>query len=184
MNPTVTIDRLDADEARRAVDALSTVLRDCVGNGASVSFMAPLSIERATAFWRDVADGVAAGDRVLLVARRQSDQRIVGTVQVVSAQPENQPHRADVAKMLVSPAARRQGIGAMLMRAAEDAARRAGKSLLVLDTVTGGDAERLYGRLGWVRSGVIPKYALWPEGGFCDTTVFFKEVSDISEPVR
>jgi predicted N-acetyltransferase YhbS len=184
MSPAVTIESLDANGARRAIDDLARVLMECVSGGASVSFMAPLSVERATAFWRIVADGVAAGDRFLLVARQHGDGTIVGTVQVVAAQPENQPHRADVAKMLVSPAARKQGIGERLMRAAEDAAQHAGKTLLVLDTVTGGDAERLYGRLGWVRSGVIPKYALWPEGGLCDTTVFYKELSELSPPVR
>jgi GNAT superfamily N-acetyltransferase len=111
------------------------------------------------------------------VAQEDTSGWIVGTVQVVLKQPENQPHRADIAKMLVHGRARKRGIGAALMRAAEDAARKAGKSVLVLDTVTGGDAERLYERAGWTKSGVIPNYALWPKGGFCDTTVFYKQVS-------
>jgi len=105
---------------------------------------------------------------------------IVGTVQLVLAQPENQPHRADVAKMLVHRSARRSGLGAALMRAVERTAAEEGKSLLVLDTVTGGDAERLYERLGWERCGVIPDYALWPEGGLCATTVFFKRVARLA----
>ena len=108
-----------------------------------------------------------------LVATARSD----GTVQVVFAQPENQPHRADIAKMLVHRRARKRGVGAALMRAAEAAAREAGKSVLVLDTVTGSDAERLYARLGWAKVGVIPNYALWPEGGLCDTTVFHKQIA-------
>ncbi|MET0742088.1 MAG: GNAT family N-acetyltransferase [Microvirga sp.] len=184
MSTGVTIESLNAGEAGEAVAALASVLKDCVEGGASVSFMAPLPVERATAFWRDVAVGVAAGDRILLVARSVPDRKILGTVQVVSAQPENQPHRADIAKMLVSPSARRRGIGAMLMREAERAAWQAGKTVLVLDTVTGGDAERLYERLGWARSGIIPKYALWPHGGYCDTTVFFKERPESPAPVR
>jgi GNAT superfamily N-acetyltransferase len=155
------------------IDALARVLVDCVEGGASVSFMQPLSVERAGAFWRGVASSVARGERALLVAE-DAQGEIVGTVQLVLAQPENQPHRADVAKMLVHRRARRAGVGAALMRAAERVAVEERKSLLVLDTVTGGDAERLYARLGWQRCGVIPGYALWPGGGLCATTVFFK----------
>lgn len=176
MSEHVTISQLSSGEAREQIGALASVLIDCVEGGASVSFMLPLTQERANAFWQGVAEGVAAGERILLVARDQSSGEIVGTVQVVLTQPENQPHRADIAKMLVHRKARKQGVGAALMRAAEDAARRAGKTVLVLDTVTGGDAERLYERVGWTRSGVIPNYALWPQGGFCDTTVFYKQI--------
>ncbi|MBC8056625.1 MAG: GNAT family N-acetyltransferase [Rhizobiales bacterium] len=170
-----TIRRLTVVEDAH-VDALAGVLCDCVAGGASVSFMNPLTIDRAVAFWRGVAEGVARGERVLLVAEDET-AAIVGTVQVVVAQPENQPHRSDVAKMLVHRSARRRGIGAMLMQSAEREAIREGKSLLVLDTVTGGDAERLYARLGWQRCGVIPGYALWPDGGLCATTVFFKPLA-------
>ena len=177
MSEQVSLGVLDPDEARRQVGALSAVLMDCVEGGASVSFMSPLSRERADAFWHGVAEGVATGERILLVARDPSHGQIVGTVQVVLKQPENQPHRADVAKMLVHRQARKRGVGAALMRAAEDAARAAGKAVLVLDTVTGGDAERLYTRLGWMKVGVIPNYALWPQGGLCDTTVFYKQIS-------
>jgi GNAT superfamily N-acetyltransferase len=92
-------------------------------------------------------------------------------------QPENQPHRADLAKMLVHRRARRQGLGAALMRAAEETARECGKTLLVLDAVTDGDAARLYARLGWVRVGDIPGYALMPKGGFCSTTVFYRNLT-------
>lgn len=156
---------------------LVAVLTDCVDGGASVSFMAPLAPARAEAFWQGVLDEAAAGRRALLVAREAATGRIDGTVQLVLAQPDNQPHRADLAKMLVHRRARRRGLGEALMRAAEDAARQHGKTLLVLDTVTGGEAERLYARLGWVRVGVIPDYALWPQGGLCATTVFYKRVA-------
>jgi GNAT superfamily N-acetyltransferase len=122
-------------------------------------------------FWRSVAADAAQGGRILIVARDASG--IVGTVQVIPAGPENQPHRADVAKMLVHRRARRQGIGAALMRAAEEAARKAGKTLLVLDTASG-DAERLYTRLGWTFAGTIPDYALWPQGGLCDTRLYYR----------
>jgi GNAT superfamily N-acetyltransferase len=158
------------------IAALAALLIDCVEGGASVSFMLPLAPERAQAFWRRVAQGVHNGERVLLVCE---DERgaIVGTVQLVLGLPENQPHRADVAKMLVHRSARRQGLAERLMRAAEDAARDRGKTLLVLDTVTGGDAERLYTRLGWQRVGSIPDYALWPQGGLCATTYFYRRVA-------
>jgi len=160
-------------EAAEHVPALARLLIDCVAGGASVSFMHPLGRDRAEAFWRGVTDGVARGERILLVAEGDAGA-IVGTVQVLLAMPENQPHRGEIAKLLVHPQVRRQGIAARLMAAADEAARAAGKTLLVLDTVTGGDAERLYPRLGWQRCGVIPDYALWPRGGLCSTTVFYK----------
>jgi GNAT superfamily N-acetyltransferase len=155
------------------VAQLAALLIDCVDGGASVSFMHPLGEDEARAFWQRVADGVHRGERALLVAE-DSTGAIVGTVQLVLDMPPNQPHRADVAKMLVHRRARRQGLGEGLMRAAEATARECGRSLLVLDTVTGGDAERLYARLGWQRVGSIPDYALWPRGGLCATTVFYR----------
>jgi GNAT superfamily N-acetyltransferase len=162
-----------ADDAR--IEQLADVLIDCVDGGASVSFMHPLTRGRAVAFWRRVAEGVAAGERALLVA--EDEHGTCGTVQLVLAQPENQPHRADVTKMLVHRRARRRGVGAALMRAAEATALECGKTLLVLDTVTGGDAERLYARLGWVRVGEIPRYALMPRGEPCSTTVFYRDLT-------
>jgi GNAT superfamily N-acetyltransferase len=171
--PAWSLRRLHAlDEPQ--IDELASVLIDCVEGGASVSFMLPLARDRAVAFWRRVAQGVAAGERALLVA--DDAQGLCGTVQLVLDQPENQPHRADLAKMLVHRRARRQGLGAALMRAAEATARECGKTLLVLDAVTDGDAARLYERLGWVRVGVIPGYALWPRGGLCDTTVYYRNL--------
>lgn len=150
---------------------LAQLLIDCVDGGASVSFMHPLPMADALAFWRSVADGVAKGERALLVT--EDARGIVGTVQVLLDMPPNQPHRGDVLKMLVHRRARRQGLGAALMQAAEEAARGSGKTLLVLDTASA-EAERLYARLGWVRSGVIPGYALLPHGGLCDTTYFYR----------
>lgn len=152
---------------------LAAVLADCVDGGASVSFMHPLSDERAQAFWRNVAAGVASGERALLVA--EDEEGILGTVQVVLAQPENQPHRGEVAKMLVHRRARRRGVGGLLMKAAEQVARERGKTLLVLDT-SSADAERLYERSGWVRVGSIPGFALLPHGEPCDTTFFYREL--------
>jgi len=171
--PSRTVRRLAALEDAH-IDGLADVLIDCVEGGASVSFMYPLSREHAVAFWRQVAQGVAAGQRAVLVA--EDGHGICGTVQLVLAQPDNQPHRADLAKMLVHRRARRQGLGAELMRAAEATARACGKTLLVLDAVTDGDAARLYERLGWVRVGEIPGYALWPRGGLCGTTYYYREL--------
>src|ERR1700761_5312189 len=160
----------------RDIQQLSDVLIDCVEGGASVSFMLPIARTTAVTFWQGVASQVTRGERILVVAE-ETGGGIVGTVQVIFAQAENQPHRADVAKMLVHRRARRHGVGAALLAAAENAAREAGKSLLVLDTASG-DAERLYARLGWLRCGVIPNYALLPGGGFCDTTFFYRALRE------
>ena len=155
------------------IEGLVDVLIDCVQGGASVSFMWPLTRERARAFWQRVARAVAAGERALIIA--EDAEGVCGTVQLILDQPENQPHRADLAKMLVHRRARRRGLGAALMRAAEAAARDCGKTLLVLDTASD-DAERLYERQGWVRVGVIPGYALLPRGGLCPTTVYYRNL--------
>ena len=155
------------------IDALAGVLIDCVDGGASVSFMHPLSLQRARAFWQQVADELLGGTRALLVA--EDEHGIVGTVQLLLAQPENQPHRADLAKMLVHRCARQQGVGAALLAAAEQLAREGGKTLLVLDTASA-DAERLYARAGWQRCGTVPGYALLPHGGLCATTFFYREL--------
>lgn len=171
--PALTVRRLAA-LTPADIDALSAVLIDCVDGGASVGFMQPFAPERAQAFWRRIAEGVASGERALLVA--EDAQGIVGTVQLVLDQPDNQPHRADLCKMLVHRRARRLGAGAMLMRAAEAVGREHAKTLLVLDTANS-DAERLYEREGWQRVGVIPDYALLPEGGLCATTYFYRRLT-------
>ena len=168
--PRLAVRRLervsDAD-----VRTLAALMIDVVEGGASIGFMLPLDAARAEAFWRRVAAGVDGGERVLFVA--DDGAGIVGTVQLVVEQPENQPHRADVAKMMVANRARRLGIGAALMKAAEQEAKARGKTLLVLDTASA-DAERLYARLGWQPCGTIPGYALLPQGGSCDTTYFYR----------
>jgi GNAT superfamily N-acetyltransferase len=156
----------------REIQELSDVLIDCVEGGASVSFMLPIARATAAAFWRGVAASVLRGERILMTAQNAAGQ-IIGTVQIIFAQAENQPHRADIAKMLVHRRARRLGVGAALLAAAEREALSAGKTLLVLDTASG-DAERLYAKLGWQRCGVIPGYALLPGGGLCDTTFFYR----------
>jgi GNAT superfamily N-acetyltransferase len=158
----------------REIWELSDVLIDCVEGGASVSFMLPMTRAKAETFWRDVAASVARGERVVLAA--EDETGIIGTAQIILDQPENQPHRGDLAKMLVHRRARRRGVGALLLEAAERSARAAGKTLLVLDTASD-DAERLYARGGWQRVGVIPNYALLPDGPPCATTYFFKSLS-------
>jgi GNAT superfamily N-acetyltransferase len=168
------VERVEPHDAADVLPALADILLDCVEGGASVSFMAPLARERALSFWRGVLDSMADGQRIVLVARDAAGC-ISGTVQVILAQPENQPHRADVAKMLVHRRARRQGLGAALMRAAERQALQAGKTLLVLDTASD-SAERLYRRAGWTECGRIPGYALLPTGEPCATTYFYKQL--------
>jgi len=164
---------LDAAAAAAAVDELAEVLVDCVDGGASVSFMAPFGRDQAAAYFRRIAESVARGETLLLAARL--DGRIVGTVQIGLATPPNQPHRADVMKLLVHRSAQGRGIGAALMARAEDEARARRRTLLVLDTAEGA-AQRLYTRAGWVRVGIIPGYALWPDGRPCDTTIFWKRL--------
>jgi len=172
--PPATLRRVHTlDDA--LIDGLAALTIDCVDGGASIGFMHPLAPEQARGFWRRVAAGVAAGERALLVAEDAAG--VVGTVQLVIGQPDNQPHRADLAKLQVHRRARRQGLAEALMRAAEQLARDCGKTLLVLDTVTGSDADRLYTRLGWQRVGEIPGFALWPRGGPCPTTFFYKQVA-------
>ncbi|WP_437730425.1 GNAT family N-acetyltransferase [Sorangium sp. So ce1335] len=176
MTDSFRIRRATADPA--VAEALADVLMDCVEGGASVGFMHPLPRARALAFWQNTLASAERGERVVLVAEDVESAGIMGTVQVVLTMPDNQPHRADVAKLQVHRRARRRGLGEALVRAAEAAAREAGRTLLVLDTVTGSDAERLYARLGWQRCGVIPGYALLPRGGLCSTTVFYRELAD------
>lgn len=175
MREAISVRRIDGDEAIARAEALADVLIDCVDGGASVSFMAPLPRSTALAFWLDIAAAVARRERVLLIAEDASGQ-LVGTVQLIVSLPENQPHRADVAKMLVRRSARRRGVAQRLMEALDAVARSEGRSVLVLDTVTGGDAERLYQRAGWQRVGVVPKYALMPDGEFCATTFYYKHL--------
>jgi GNAT superfamily N-acetyltransferase len=143
--------------------------------GASVGFMTPFSKLGAAAFFERLLPEIECGDRILLAAF--VDSKLVGTVQVLTAMPPNQPHRGDIAKLLVLRSARGRGVATLLMQRAEECARASGKSLLVLDTATGGDAERLYDRLGWTRVGAIPKYALYPDGRWCDTRIFWKVAS-------
>jgi GNAT superfamily N-acetyltransferase len=178
MSDNVGVRRIGVGEARERADqlasALADVLIDCVEGGASVSFMLPLPREKALTFWRGVLDGAARGERVLLVAETAAG-RIIGTVQLITALPDNQPHRADVAKMLVHRDARRRGVAGLLMAAVDQVARDERKTVLVLDTVTGGDAERLYQRAGWHSAGSVPNYALMPDGAYCATTFFHKQ---------
>jgi ribosomal protein S18 acetylase RimI-like enzyme len=161
----------EADE--NEINGLADVLVDCVESGASVSFMQPMTRDKALRFWRGVAQSASREERVLLVAEEKG--RVLGTVQVVLEQPENQPHRGDVSKMLVLSSQRKRGLGEALMRAAEAAAVECGKTLLVLDTASDA-AMRLYERCGWQRVGTIPDYALLPQGGYCDTVYYYKRL--------
>jgi ribosomal protein S18 acetylase RimI-like enzyme len=170
----IRIHRLAPAEVKEHIDALAAVLLDCVDGGASVSYMAPFSHEDARSAFGGFAAEAEQGRRLILAAFTQS--RLVGSVQVILALPPNQPHRAEIAKLLVHRSARRRGVAELLMESAEAEARAEGKTLLVLDAVTGGDAARLYERLGWTTVGVIPGYALYPDGRPCDTTVFWKEL--------
>jgi GNAT superfamily N-acetyltransferase len=171
---SVTIRRPDPAEARSRVGELADILLDCVAGGASVSFMAGVTRAEAVRFWTRVAEGVAEGQRILLIAEKAG--RLLGTVQVVASGTPNQPHRADLAKMLVHRDGRNKGVGAALLAHAERVAHEAGWWLLVLDTVEASAGDRLYSRAGWRRAGLIPDYALWPDGRLCGTVYFYKDL--------
>lgn len=170
----IVVRRLDAEATRAAVDDLADVLVDCVDGGASVSFMAPFTHADAVEFFAGLLPEIERGERVLLAAH--DGAALVGTVQMLHARPPNQPHRGDIAKLLVHRRARGRGVGRLLMEHAEQAARAEGKTVLVLDTVTDSAAYHLYERLGWVKVGPVPDYALYPDGRFCETTFFWKRV--------
>jgi GNAT superfamily N-acetyltransferase len=173
MDQPFTIRRLSAEEAQAAAPALGEVLFDCVEDGASVSFMADLTRAEATAFWLEEA---RAGDgRAILVA--EDAEGIFGVVQLIPAGPPNQPHRADVSKMLVHRRGRRLGAARALLLAIEDEARAMGRWLLILDTVTGSPAEDLYRSVGWQAFGVVEHYALFPDGTFCAATFYSKRLT-------
>jgi ribosomal protein S18 acetylase RimI-like enzyme len=170
----IEVRRLGSAELHEQLDALAGVLADCVAGGASVSYMAPFSHEDARAAFTGFVAEADQGRRLILGAF--ADGRLVGTVQVILTLPPNQPHRGEIAKLLVHRSARRRGIAELLMAQAETEARAEGRTLLVLDAVTDGDAARLYERLGWTKVGVIPGYALFPDGRPCDTTYFWKGI--------
>lgn len=169
-----TIRILDADQTRAAVSDLCEIISDCINGGASVGFMLPFAPADATDYWNGIADEVEKGGIILAVA--EVDGKIVGTVQVGLASKPNQPHRGDLMKLLVHRSARGLGLSRLLMESAEREAAARGRTLLVLDTATGSEAEAIYPRFGWERVGVIPDYALWPQGGFCSTTLFYKRL--------
>jgi GNAT superfamily N-acetyltransferase len=170
----IEIRRVPPAEVREHLDGLAHVLHDCVAGGASVGYMAPFSPEQARSAFKGFVAEAEEGRRLLLAAFL--DGKLLGTVQVILALPPNQPHRGEIAKLLVHSSARGRGIARTLMEAAEAEARAEGRTLLVLDAVTGGDAARLYDRMGWTTVGVIPGYALYPDGRPCDTTVFYKSL--------
>lgn len=173
MSHAPSIRRLHAlDDAR--LEQLAALTFDCVDGGASIGFLQPFTLDKARAFWRRIAPEIAAGERALLVA--EDERGICGTVQLVLALPANQPHRADLCKMQVHRRARKLGLGARLVRAAEELARECGRSLLVLDAVTNGDAARLYERCGWVKVGDVPNFALYPDGRPCGTTYYYRDL--------
>jgi GNAT superfamily N-acetyltransferase len=169
----VEIRRLTPADVYDHVDGLAEVLHDCVAGGASVGYLEPFAVEDAQAAFAAFADDVVAGGRILLAAFLEG--RAIGTVQVVYARPPNQPHRADIAKLLVHRAARGRGVGRLLMERAEREALAEGRWLLVLDTASQA-ADRIYRSLGWTELGVVPDFALLPDGGLCDTTFFWKRL--------
>ncbi|MGH9661239.1 MAG: GNAT family N-acetyltransferase [Bryobacteraceae bacterium] len=163
-----------AAEARARIEELIALLEDSVAGGASVGFLPPLERLEAREYWRGALAEIAAGHRLLLAALDEG--ALAGSVQLALESRPNGNHRAEVMKLMVLAGARRRGIGRALMRAAEHEARRAGRSLLVLDTRRGDDAGRLYRNLGWIEAGVIPRYARGASGTLDDTVFFYREI--------
>ena len=172
MNSPMLIKPLSRQDILTHIDALNDILVNCVNGGASVSFMLPFSAAKAQTFWLGVADSVGRDERTVLGCF-DAEQGLVGTVQLITDQPENQPHRADVAKLLVHEKARRKGAAMALMESLEAVAREKALTVLVL-TSTGSGAETFYQRAGWQKAGEIPRYALMPNGDMTATSMFYK----------
>ncbi len=171
---SVTLRQLDASDLRAQLTGFSQLLTACVEAGASIGFMAPFTLDQAGAFWTGIASKVEAGDRLIWSAQDETTGELLGTVQLIIGLPDNQPHRGDVAKLMVAPAARRRGVARLLMQALEAEARSRNLRTLVLDTVTGSPADSLYRQLGWIEAGPVPDYALFPDGTPCSTTFFYR----------
>jgi GNAT superfamily N-acetyltransferase len=171
----LVVEALDAAAAVSVERRLARLLVDCVADGASLTFRAPLALAAAEAHWKRVSSDVALGKAVLLVAWQ--DGALAGAVMLLLDTPENQPHRADVAKLMVDPAARRHGVGRALMQRAEQAARGIGRRLLLLDTRRGTPAEALYRALGWRELGTIPALEIGPDGAAADVVFFWKALA-------
>lgn len=171
---TVVVEALDAHGYDAAINDLAALLVDAVDSGAGVNFLAGVTVDETRAWWASRADGVASGMVVPIVARDGS--RVVGSTVLLYAWNPNSPHRGEISKVLVHSSARRQGLGRRLMDAAEERARADGRWLLVLDTVTGSEADAFYRAIGWHDVGIIPDFALQPDGSLTPTTVFWKDV--------
>lgn len=169
---------LAPDEARAHVSALAAVLVDCVAGGASINFMEGFSQEEGEAFYAKAIEEVEAGHKLLWGGFVEGE--LLGTVMVQLKTTPNQPHRGEVLKMLVHQRARGMGLGKALLAAAEQGAKAAGKTLLVLDTAAGDAAEFMYERCGWTRLGTIPNYALYPDGRPCGATIFYKALEEMA----
>jgi GNAT superfamily N-acetyltransferase len=170
----VTIERIGNIATNSDIRGLAQLLVDAIDSGAGVSFLAGLTVAEAESWWRNVL--ASSPERAIVLVARDAEG-IVGTVQLQPAWAPNQPHRADVVKLIVHRRARKHGIGRALMHALEQAASDAGFTLLLLDTCKGYDAERLYASTGWVRVGEVPGFAFNPDGSLCDTVFFYKQLT-------
>ncbi|MEV6996352.1 GNAT family N-acetyltransferase [Streptomyces sp. NPDC093982] len=168
------VTRLDEGQLLGQVEDLADLLVDTVEDGASVGFLAPLDRTAAMGWWKERAAAVATGQWAAWVVRE--GERTVGTVSLAFPDKPNSRHRAELVKLMVHRDARGQGLGRRLLTIAEEAAIRAGITLLHLDTETDSLAERLYGAAGWTRAGVIPDYAANPDGALRPTTIYFKHL--------
>jgi acetyltransferase len=169
---TMHIERLTSEQTHAYLPDLIRLLQDSVDGGASVGFLPPLSDDQARQYWSAILPGVEKGSRILLVALDEGE--VIGTAQLDLAQKPNALHRAEVQKLMVHSAHRGKGIAGELLVVVETAARQAKRTLLVLDTIQGDTADRLYRKLGWIEAGVIPQYAMGAAGILEATVVFYK----------
>lgn len=170
----IAIREIGASEAEKRIAELGAILVDAVAGGASVNFLAGFTQGEAENFWRGQLPGIAGGERHLLVA--DDGDKLVGTVVLTKAPQPNQPHRADVGKMLVLASLRRQGLGRRLLDAVEALALKHGRTLLMLDTTSGSAGDLLYRTCGWIEYGVVPGHALSTRGLPSDTSFFYKQI--------
>jgi GNAT superfamily N-acetyltransferase len=166
---------LDADATESRLPELAEILVDAVANGASVNFLAGFTRDQAETFWRAQIPGIASGNTQLLIA--EGGENLVGTILLMFAPQPNAPHRAEIGKMLVHSAMRRQGLGRRLLTAAEAAARQANRTLLMLDTESGSAGDRLYRSCSWTAVGSVPDHAFRPDGRLAETTIFYKKLA-------
>lgn len=176
---TIHIETLTPERMEHLLPEYVALLQELILDGFSLGFLPPFPAEEAETYWRSIIEGLRDGSYIVLAATR--DGKLLGSVQLELMWKPNQPHRVELQKLLVLAAERRHGLGRRLMAAAEEATRVAGRFLIVLDTQTESDAYYLYQKLGYHIAGTVPGFALLPDGSYCPTTYFYKQLATDTE---